>query len=248
MAIAHFSVNIITARQSVIWRAARHHRVRMRLKMGGKESAHECIGLPDHAEVMLPVSAPRWIMDMVESVAPWQASQDIWSKITMEERANGQLAREIIVVLPVELSRDQNIALMRDFIEIYLVSLGVVVDWVFHDVRGNPHARLLHTLRPVDSEGFGKKKIAVLDDNGHPLRVGGRIVYRTLIGGWDGFIALRSAWGVVVNRHLEMAGLEARIDMRSYKDQGIDKVPGRHIGGITRAIEKRKASAVKKTA
>lgn len=248
MAIAHFNVKIITSRQSVIWFAAKHHRVRMFDELKGCMVKSEGGGEPVHTEIMLPVSAPRWIMDMVEGVAPWQASQDIWNKITMEERANGQLAREIIVALPVELNRDQNVALMRDFIELYLVSLGVVVDWVFHDMRGNPHARLLHTLRPVDAKGFGKKKIAILDDDGRPLRVGGHIVYRTLIGGRDGFIALRSAWGVVVNRHLDMAGHEARIDMRSYKDQGADKVPGRHIGGVRRAIEKRKASAVKKTA
>ncbi|TCQ73041.1 MobA/MobL family protein [Ochrobactrum sp. BH3] len=246
MAITHFRVNIITARQSVVWRAAQYHRVRMLLKMQGKESTSECRGLPDHAEVMLPVSAPRWIVDIVESVAPWRASQDIWNKITMEERANGQLAREIVVALPVELNRDQNIALMRDFIELYLVSLGVVVDWVFRDECGNPHVRILHTLRPIGDHGFGPKFIPVREGDGNPVRCddGNKIVYQALVGGGrNDLLKLRNDWGVTVNRHLEMAGHEARIDVRSYDVRGIEKMPDKHTGGVGMAIDMRKESA-----
>ncbi|TCQ73815.1 MobA/MobL family protein [Ochrobactrum sp. BH3] len=245
MAIAHFNGSIIKAHQSVIWYAAKHHRVRMFDELKGCLVKSEGGGEPVHEEVMLPVSAPRWIQDMVEGVEPWQASQDIWNKITMEERANGQLAREIVVALPVELSRKQNIALMRDFIELYLVSLGVVVDWVFHDMPGNPHGLILHTLRPVCASGFGPKSIPVLDEEGQPIRRGSRkqIVHRSVIGGRFEFSALRSAWGSVVNRHLEMAESKARIDMRSYAEQGVDKVPGKHVGHGKRAKAKRLASA-----
>ncbi|WP_408914404.1 MobA/MobL family protein [Brucella pseudogrignonensis] len=247
MSIAHFNARIITSRQSVVCYAAKHHRVRMFDALKGRMVKLEGGSEPVHTEVMLPVSAPRWIMDMVDDVEPWKASQDVWNKITMEERANGQLAREIIVALPVELKREQNIALMQDFIELHLVSLGVVVDWTFHDTPGSPHARILHTLRPVDSAGFGKKNLPVVDDDGRPLRTGNRIVYRPLIGGHEGIIALRTAWRAVVNRHLEMAGDEARIDMRSYIDKGVDNVPGQHTGSVRRAIVERKASVSTKT-
>ena len=40
---------------------------------------------------------------------------------------------------------------------------------------------------------------------------------------------LRQRWEVMSNQHLERAGLDTRIDMRSYKDQGIDKDPEKKL-------------------
>jgi Ti-type conjugative transfer relaxase TraA len=40
----------------------------------------------------------------------------------------------------------------------------------------------------------------------------------------------RDSYGVVVNKHLEKAGLDVRIDPRSYKDQGLDLIPQPKMG------------------
>lgn len=240
MAIAHFSVQIIGAARSAIDAAAYRHRTRMydELKGGMTRLYDEQQDLV-HEEIAIPEGSPKWIMDMVEGVDPDEASQTIWNKITMEERANGQLAREIVVALPVELTREQNIDLVRDYVAQQVTANGMVADWVYHEAEGNPHVHLMHTLRPVEAEGFGKKKIAVLDENGTPLRSGNRIVYKTLIGGMQGLRDWRFAWGDVVNHHLAMAGHDVRIDMRSYEEQGIDIEPTKHLGPAGTAIKRK---------
>lgn len=42
--------------------------------------------------------------------------------------------------------------------------------------------------------------------------------------------ALRKRWEDICNRHLELAGSNARIDMRSYKDRGINLQSEQHQG------------------
>ncbi|PRA81040.1 Ti-type conjugative transfer relaxase TraA [Ochrobactrum sp. MYb29] len=242
MAIAHFRVQIIGAARSAIDAAAYRHRTRMYDELKGDVT--RCYDEKQdlvHEEVAIPDGSPTWIREMVEGVDPDEASQAIWNKITMEERANGQLAREIVVALPVELTREQNIDLMRDYVAQQVTANGLVADWVYHEAEGNPHVHLMHTLRPIAEEGFGKKSIPVLDENGEPLRRGPRqqIVHRTVIGGMQGLRDWRFAWGDVVNHHLAMAGHEVRIDMRSYQEQGIDIEPTKHLGPAGTAIKRK---------
>lgn len=41
--------------------------------------------------------------------------------------------------------------------------------------------------------------------------------------------ALRQRWETIANQHLERAGVNQRIDMRSYQDQGIEKKPEKKL-------------------
>lgn len=249
MAIAYFNAEIIGSSRNVVWLAAQRHRTRMYDELNGRLTDAVDEVLPDYEEIRLPDNAPEWVSSLVNSNSVSKASELIWNRITMGERANGQLAREITVALPVELSREQNIALMQDFVRNHIVVMGVVADWVFHDWDGNPHARLLHTLRAVVPDGFGPKSIPVMGKDGEPVRRGERrlIVYSTVIGGRQRLFELRKAWGDVVNRHLEAAGLDVRIDMRSYADQGVDKVPQLHVGRTKLAIAQRRRDRVSET-
>ena len=52
-------------------------------------------------------------------------------------------------------------------------------------------------------------------------------------------VSWRVAWADVTNRYLESAGREERIDHRSYKRQGIDKIPSVHLGPAASQMEKR---------
>ncbi|MCB5205588.1 MobA/MobL family protein, partial [Neorhizobium sp. T786] len=143
--------------------------------------------------------------------------------------------------LPRELTAHQNIALTQEFVSRYIVALGLVADWVYRDEEGNPHVQLLHTLRLAGEHGFGRKSRLVLGENGEPLRVGKKLIYRDIIGDRNDFRKLRLAWGSLVNRHLELAGQSVRIDMRSLKDQGVDRRPEVRLGSASIAIARRRA-------
>ncbi len=105
---------------------------------------------------------------------------------------------ELIFALPEELSKTENIALVREFVRENLTSKGMVADWVYHDRQGNPHVHLMTTLRPLTDDGFGAKKVPVLGDDGEPLRVvtpdrpKGKIVYRV----WAGDKETMKAWKI----------------------------------------------------
>lgn len=148
--------------------------------------------------------------------------------------------REITIALPSELTREQNIALVREFVAGELVSRGFAVDWVYHDKPGNPHVHLMHTLRPLEVRGFGRKARAVLDERGEAMRgADGRLIYTRFMGTPDDFKALRNAWGDYANRHYALAGKSLRIDMRSYAARGIDVLSGRHLGPALSALRAR---------
>jgi Ti-type conjugative transfer relaxase TraA len=125
----------------------------------------------------------------------------------------------------------------------HITAKGVVADWVFHDAPDNPHIHLMTTLRPLSKDGFGAKKVAVLDPNGNPVRNdAGKIVYQLWAGDADDFNAFRDGWFACQNRHLALAGLDIRIDGRSFEKQGIDLTPTIHLGVGTKAIERKATS------
>ncbi len=134
------------------------------------------------------------------------------------DRKNARVIDRVVVALPSELSRDQNIELLQDFGE--RATQGRA-SWMaaIHDGPGdadNPHAHIVFRDRDVET--------------------GRRVMLTTEAGSTQRF---REAWEEEVNRALERAGLEARVDCRSLKDQGIDREPQIHVGaGAERLAER----------
>lgn len=106
---------------------------------------------PDREEITLADSAPDGVSSLVNCNSVFKASELIWNKITMGERANGQLAREITAALPIELSYEQNIALMQDFVRNHIVVMGVVVQ-----EHGDERRRVGHK-EPMPSADLAKE-------------------------------------------------------------------------------------------
>lgn len=97
-----------------------------------------------------------------------------------------QLARDVTIALPLELSPQQNIALVSAFIEEHLTSKDMSADWVVHGAPGNPHVHLMTTLRPLTKDGFKPKRVAIMAPDDTPLRNdAGKIVYQSSAGGID---------------------------------------------------------------
>ena len=93
----------------------------------------------------------------------------------IEKAGNSQLARELEVALPIELSREEQLRLVREYCSSQFVSKGMCADFNIHDTgSGNPHAHILLTMRPMDEQGKWlpkSKKEYVLDENGERIRL-----------------------------------------------------------------------------
>lgn len=96
-------------------------------------------------QVFLPEYAPQ----------EWQDREKLWNAVEEVETAkDSRLAREFVVALPIELSREQQIELLQTFIQEQFVSDGMCADVAIHDTDGhNPHAHILLTVRPLGEQG-----------------------------------------------------------------------------------------------
>ncbi|MEJ5021192.1 Ti-type conjugative transfer relaxase TraA [Ochrobactrum vermis] len=240
MAIMFIRAQLISrgAGRNIISAAAYRHRTRMTDEQTGTLFNYR--GGDDdlvHEELALPEDIPAWLRSAIEGKTVAAASEALWNAVAaFETRVDAQLARELMIALPEELTRAENIALVREFVRDNLTSNGMVADWVYHDKDGNPHIHLMTTLRPLTAEGFGLKVMPVRDNDGKPLRMAardqskGRIVYTVWAGDKKTMKAWKVAWAQTASRHLALAGHDIRLDGRSYAEQGLDGIAQRHLG------------------
>ena len=249
MAIMFVRAQVISrgAGRSVVSAAAYRHRTRMEEEQTGMSFRYEG-GKAElvHEELALPDQTPAWLRTMIDGQTIAGASEVLWNAVDrFEKRVDAQLAREMIFALPQELSKAENIVLVREFVRDHLTSKGMIADWVYHDKDGNPHIHLMTTLRPLTDNGFGKKKVAVLGGDGKPLRVvtpdrpKGKIVYRLWAGDKDTMKAWKIAWAETANKHLALAGHDIRLDGRAYAEQGLEGVAQSHLGPAKAALARK---------
>ena len=98
-------------------------------------------------QVFLPTTAP----------AEWLDRETLWNAVEETETAkDSRLAREFVAALPIELSREDQIRLLQDFLKEQFVADGMCADAAIHDPYPpghNPHAHILLTVRPLDEKG-----------------------------------------------------------------------------------------------
>jgi len=94
-----------------------------------------------HTEILLPPHAPPSFSDR----------STLWNSVELYEKAgNAQLAREIDAALPIELSREEQIRLVREYCSSQFVSRGMCVDFAIHDTdSGNPHCHMMVITRSL---------------------------------------------------------------------------------------------------
>ena len=165
-----------------------------------------------------------------------------------EKSNNSQLAREIELALPVELSREEQTRLVREYCSSQFVSKGMCADFNIHDTgSGNPHAHILLTMRPLDEKGAWaakSKKEYVLDESGEKILLpSGRYKTRKIdLMDWnrqENADLWRKAWADMANDFLEQNGSAERIDHRSNAERGIDEIPTVHMGVAACQMEKK---------
>ena len=192
-----------------------------------------------HTEILLPDHAPREYAD--RSIL-WNAVERI------EGNRNSQLARDLQIALPRELSMEQNIALAHEYVQNTFVAKGMIADLCIHDTATeNPHAHIMLTLRPLEQDGsWGAKsyKEYILDKNGERIRLASgeyksRKVYTVDWNDKSKAEEWRESWAKVANRYLSKNGIDEEIDHRSYERQGLEILPTVHMGVAASQMEKK---------
>jgi hypothetical protein len=254
MAIYHCHCKIISRGQgrSAVGAAAYRSGEKLYNEYDGIEHDYTKKGGVAYSEIMLCENAPK----------EYQDRQTLWNAVEkIEKGSKAQLAREYEVALPVELSREEQIQLVRDFAKENFVDKGMCVDFSIHDKEnGNPHAHIMLTTRPINENGewgMKEKKDYMRDENGErvPLidkKTGLQKVDSRNRKQWkreyvqfndwntkDFLYRSRESWAEKVNQELERKNVPQRVDHRSYNEQGIEQIPTQHIGVSANAMEKR---------
>lgn len=175
MAIYHCSVKVIGRNEgkSAIAAAAYRAGVELTSMYDGLKRDYTGKGFIEYNEIMLPENAPMSFMDR----------SNLWNSVEMVEKTNdAQLAREVEVSLPKEMTREEQLDVVHSFVASNFVAQGMCADIAIHnppvrDDRGvpldengnrtkdkekfvynNPHAHILLTVRPLDENGKWEAK------------------------------------------------------------------------------------------
>ena len=243
MAIYHLSAQIISrgAGRSAVAAAAYRHATQMYAERTGQSFSYASKHDVAHTEIMLPDETPEWLRTAIDGRDTNGVSEAIWNAVELfEKRSDAQLAREVEVALPVEFTAEENLDTVREFAKRFTDN-GQIVDFAFHNKAGNPHVHMMLTMRPLTQDGFGRKKVPVLDEWGEIVREGQgdkrRIKYRNFAGQKDTLMLEREAWAGIVNRRLLEKGIDQQIDHRSFEDRGIELEPTQHRGLFADAVK-----------
>ena len=179
------------------------------------------------AEIVVPqgLSAP-------DRETLWNAAE------AAEKRKDSRTAREWRVALPHELNEAERKALATQMGQALAERYGVAVDVCIHapDKNGddrNYHAHMLATMRTLRADGsLGARasiELANKDRHKHGL----------LGTSHDEIRDLRRQWSDLANQALAKAGIEQRLDHRSYAEQGVNLTPTKHVGANAKSMDRR---------
>ncbi|MGN0323774.1 MAG: MobQ family relaxase [Oliverpabstia sp.] len=212
MAIYHFSAQVISRSkgQCAVASAAYRSGERLHDERTGENKYYVRKVEPENL-ILSPSHAPDWVQDR----------NRLWNEVEKAEtRKNSQLAREINVALPIELSHGQQKELIKQYVQTEFVDRGMVADIAIHrDHPDNPHAHIMLTTREVAEEGFTTKNRSWND--------------RELLNQW------REEWANHTNHALEREGVQERISHLSHEARGLEQLPTIHLGHVAHEMEKK---------
>ena len=174
----------------------------------------------------------------------------LWNAVERVEKAsNSQLAREIEIALPKELSYPHKQSLAFEYVKKNFTSKGMIADMNFHNLDSdNPHVHIMLTMRPFNEDGtWGDKqrKVYHLDENGDKIYDPVKRQYKCSkeqTTDWNERHKAeewRASWADMCNAELEKKGYDDRIDHRSFERQGITQIPTIHLGTACHQMEQR---------
>jgi MobA/MobL family len=146
----------------------------------------------------------------------------LWNAVESTSRRNARLGREVMVILPPELTPMQRAQLVRRFSQELSDRYQNAVDTTIHLPRPGAderhhHAHLLMTPREITPQGLGRRITCELS--------GLERHARGLGPSKQDLMFVRERWAEVMNEALRDAGLSARVDHRGFKARGINREP-----------------------
>ena len=174
--------------------------------------------------ILTPQHAPDWTKDR----------QRLWNEVDKVEKHNAKtknprLAKEVLLSLPNDFDREVQTELTKDFIKSEFVDKGMVADISIHrDDMNNPHAHVLLTQRPFNSDGTWGKKTKTrtqYDENGNAIlnKNGNKVRKQERFADFD-FKEVREHWELKLNYYSEREQSLRRYDSRSFEAQGLEKI------------------------
>lgn len=165
----------------------------------------------------------------------------LWNTVEQtEKRKDARTAREFIINLPHELEPEQRKELTAKFSEHLAKKFGVAIDYAIHDPNPkgddrNFHAHIMVTTRTakLDPKGklaFGDKTALELSNK--------KLKQLNLPTTFEQIKELRKEWAEHCNEHLHQAGHNIKLDHRSFKEQGLDKLPTVKLGWWQSKLER----------
>ena len=186
-----------------------------------------------HKEILLPAR-------YADADLSWAATRgSLWNAAeAAETRRDSRVAREYLIALPVELTAEQQVDVVRGFGRELAERYGFALDVVIHAPRDFPgsdprnfHAHLLATTREVSRDGPGRKTTLEMHD-----------ACRRELGlapSINELLFVRQRWAEVANEALASAHLDARIDHRTLEAQGISREPKLWLPRVPFEVERR---------
>ncbi|MFJ7640720.1 MobQ family relaxase [Peribacillus sp. NPDC097225] len=212
MAIYHFSAQVISRSkgQSAVAAAAYRSGERLTDERTGETKFYKREVEPE-TMILAPSHSPEWVHDR----------QQLWNEVEKAEtRKNSQVAREINIALPRELSHQEQTELIRGYVQKEFVDQGMIADVAIHrDDQDNPHAHVMLATRKISEDGFTVKN---RDWNKK-----------------EWLLQWREQWAVHANQSLEREGMEDRITHESHEKRNLILFPTVHLGHVAHEMEKR---------
>lgn len=227
MAIYHLSMQIISRSkgQSAVASASYRSGERLEDERTGEVKFYKRDVQPE-TMILAPSNSPEWIQDR----------ERLWNEVEkIEKRKDSQLAREMNIALPRELSNEQQRELIKTFVQDEFVKKGMVADIAIHrDDKENPHAHVMLTMRTIDKEGFGKKNRDWNADFANSKENS-----RGFVKSSENCLDVRERWANHANKALEKEGVQERISHLSNEARGVEQLPTVHLGHVAHQMEKR---------
>lgn len=165
---------------------------------------------------------------------------EFWRAADTYEGKTWRAYREFEVALPVELSREQHIELVRHFVKEQFGNKHGY-EWSIHNNdKGNPHAHIMFSERMADEIERDRERYFKRSNSKNPERGGCKKQEGWNVGKGqrvEPLMEARARWADLQNMHLERAGELARVDHRSLEAQGIEREPQIHVGPVTAQSE-----------